>query len=86
MDVALAVSGYVAKMVAAGDAPSGMPSAKMKILLLDGETVRAHLRALLRVPLTCFQVSVMSTATTQSSLLNHEVFLIEYVCSRLEKA
>jgi vacuolar protein sorting-associated protein 45 len=43
MDVVLAVSGYVSKMVSFGDGASGTPSAKMKILLLDSETVRAYL-------------------------------------------
>lgn len=37
MDVVAAVSGYIAKMVTAGD--SGSSSTKMKILLLDSETV-----------------------------------------------
>ncbi|CAK7213712.1 vacuolar protein sorting-associated protein 45 [Sporothrix curviconia] len=68
MDVVQAVSGYVGKMVTAGDAPgagtsaaaSAAISAKMKILLLDRETV-----------------PIVSTATTQSSLLNHEVYLID---------
>ncbi|MCJ1256834.1 vacuolar protein sorting-associated protein 45 [Lignoscripta atroalba] len=39
MDVVSAVSGYVSKMASAGDTSSGSSSAKMKILLLDGETV-----------------------------------------------
>ena len=39
MDVVSAVSGYISKMVSAGDA-TGSSSAKMKILLLDSETVR----------------------------------------------
>jgi vacuolar protein sorting-associated protein 45 len=60
MDVVQAVSGYISKMVAAGDSASGTPSAKMKILLLDSETV-----------------SIVSTAITQSALLNHEVYLID---------
>ncbi|KAI9742039.1 MAG: vacuolar protein sorting-associated protein 45 [Cirrosporium novae-zelandiae] len=60
MDVASAVAGYVSKMVSVGDSASGSSSAKMKILLLDSETV-----------------SVVSTATTQSALLNHEVYLID---------
>lgn len=59
MDVVQAVAGYVSKMVSAGD-NSGAPSAKMKILLLDNETV-----------------SIVSTAITQSALLNHEVYLID---------
>ncbi|TAQ85624.1 hypothetical protein B7494_g6029 [Chlorociboria aeruginascens] len=60
MDVVQAVSGYITKMVSAGDSVSGTPSAKMKILLLDSETV-----------------SIVSTAITQSALLNHEVYLID---------
>ncbi|CAG8952031.1 hypothetical protein HYFRA_00000767 [Hymenoscyphus fraxineus] len=60
MDVVQAVSGYISKMVSAGDSASGAPAAKMKILLLDSETV-----------------SIVSTAITQSALLNHEVYLID---------
>ncbi|KAN0103028.1 Sec1-like protein [Hyaloscypha variabilis] len=60
MDVVQAVSGYISKMVSAGDSASGTPSAKMKILLLDRDTV-----------------SIVSTAITQSALLNHEVYLID---------
>ncbi|PNY23523.1 tRNA uridine 5-carboxymethylaminomethyl modification enzyme MnmG [Tolypocladium capitatum] len=57
MDVSQAVAGYISKIVM----PSGdASSAKMKILLLDRETV-----------------SIVSTAVTQSSLLNHEVYLID---------
>lgn len=40
MDVVSAVSGYISKMVTAGDpSASGPSSSKMKILLLDSETV-----------------------------------------------
>ncbi|ERS97161.1 vacuolar protein sorting-associated protein 45 [Sporothrix schenckii 1099-18] len=68
MDVVQAVTGYVNKMVTAGDAPgagssaaaSATISAKMKILLLDRETV-----------------PIVSTAITQSTLLNHEVYLTD---------
>ncbi|KAK1835193.1 Sec1-like protein [Podospora conica] len=60
MDVVQAASGYVSKMVTTGDSTNGAPSAKMKILLLDRETVPC-----------------ISTAVTQSSLLNHEVYLID---------
>ncbi|KAJ9663903.1 vacuolar protein sorting-associated protein 45 [Coniosporium apollinis] len=60
MDVVQAVSGYITKMLSAGDSAAGTPAAKMKILLLDSETV-----------------AIMSTATTQSALLNHEVFLTD---------
>lgn len=38
MDVVAAVSGYMSKMVTAGESASGS-SSKMKILLLDSETV-----------------------------------------------
>lgn len=40
MDVVAAVSGYISKMVTAGESPSGSSPSKMKILLLDSETVR----------------------------------------------
>ncbi|KAK4177074.1 putative vacuolar protein sorting-associated protein 45 [Triangularia setosa] len=66
MDVVQAVTGYVTKMVSAGDSTSGTAqSAKMKILLLDRETM-----------------AFISTAVTQSTLLNHEVYLTD----RLDKA
>lgn len=42
MDVVAAVSGYIAKMVTAGDSLASS-STKMKILLLDSETVRLRL-------------------------------------------
>src|SRR5690349_4256510 len=60
MDVVQAVSGYISKMVSAGDSATGAPGAKMKILLLDKDTV-----------------PIVSTAITQSQLLNHEVYLID---------
>ncbi|KAF2275189.1 vacuolar protein sorting-associated protein 45 [Westerdykella ornata] len=61
MDVVQAVSGYITKMVSVGDsAAGGSSAAKMKILLLDNETV-----------------PIVSTATTQSALLNHEVYLTD---------
>ncbi|UNI16254.1 vacuolar protein sorting-associated protein 45 [Purpureocillium takamizusanense] len=57
MDVSQAVAGYIAKIVnPLGEASSS----KMKILLLDRETV-----------------SIISTAVTQSALLNQEVYLID---------
>ena len=62
MDVSQAISGYLSKMVASGEASLMSSSAKMKILLLDRETV-----------------SIISTATTQSALLNHEVYLIDRI-------
>jgi vacuolar protein sorting-associated protein 45 len=39
MDIVQAVSGYITKMVSAGDSAAGTSAAKMKILLLDNETV-----------------------------------------------
>lgn len=39
MDVVSAVSGYITKMVSAGESSAGTSAAKMKILLLDSETV-----------------------------------------------
>ncbi|MCJ1458392.1 vacuolar protein sorting-associated protein 45 [Mycoblastus sanguinarius] len=60
MDVVSAVSGYVSKMVSSGDTSLGSSFSKMKILLLDSETV-----------------SIVSTAMTQSALLNHEVYLVD---------
>ncbi|KAL9133264.1 MAG: hypothetical protein Q9175_005557 [Cornicularia normoerica] len=60
MDVVSAVSGYISKMVSAGDTALASSSAKMKILLLDSETI-----------------SIVSTAITQSALLNHEVYLVD---------
>ena len=39
MDVVQAVSGYITKMVSAGDSASSGSAAKMKILLLDSDTV-----------------------------------------------
>lgn len=45
MDVVSAVSGYVSKMVLAGDTSLGSSSSKMKILLLDSETVRVYVIA-----------------------------------------
>ena len=40
MDVVQAVSGYISKMMGVGDGASGTSNVKMKILLLDSETVR----------------------------------------------
>ena len=40
MDVVQAVSGYITKMMSAGDGTAGTANAKMNILLLDSETVR----------------------------------------------
>jgi vacuolar protein sorting-associated protein 45 len=40
MDVSQAVTGYLTKMISVGDSTSGTQGAKMKILLLDRDTVR----------------------------------------------
>jgi vacuolar protein sorting-associated protein 45 len=39
MDISQAVSGYITKMVSTGDAVQSQAASKMKILLLDNETV-----------------------------------------------
>jgi vacuolar protein sorting-associated protein 45 len=39
MDLVQAVSGYITKMVSVGDSAAGTSNAKMKILLLDNDTV-----------------------------------------------
>ncbi|EPS41224.1 hypothetical protein H072_4884 [Dactylellina haptotyla CBS 200.50] len=67
MDIIAAVTTYVTRIITDGQ-PSSQNSnsaGKMKILLLDSETM-----------------PIMSTATSQSTLLQHEVFLID----RLENA
>ncbi|KAM0334077.1 hypothetical protein ACHAQA_001097 [Verticillium albo-atrum] len=60
MDVAQAVGTYVSRIISPSDGSSTGQSAKMKVLLLDRETV-----------------PIVSTAVTQSTLLNHEVYLID---------
>ena len=40
MDIFSTTSGYVTKMVSAGDGGMGGATAKMKILMLDSDTVR----------------------------------------------
>ncbi|KAK4169211.1 Sec1-like protein [Cladorrhinum sp. PSN259] len=64
MDVVQAVTGYVTRMVSAGESNAatggGAQSAKMKILLLDRDTM-----------------PFISNAVTQSTLLNHEVYLTD---------
>jgi len=80
MDIVQAVSSYVTKMVSAGDsAAAGTSAAKMKVLLLDNETVGLSALSIhFFLATDTFQVSIISTATTQSALLNHEVYLTEY--------
>lgn len=77
MDVFQAVSGYITKMVSAGDGPAGSSAAKMKIMLMDNETVSCFAASSIPPFPTRLQVSVVSSATTQSALLNHEVYLTE---------
>ncbi|KAF3317992.1 vacuolar protein sorting-associated protein 45 [Orbilia oligospora] len=62
MDIVAAVSSYVTRIITDGVASTQNTGAtgKMKILLLDSETM-----------------PIMSTATSQSTLLQHEVFLID---------
>lgn len=43
MDIFQTVSGYITRMVSAGDGNAGSNAAKMKILLLDSETVSRSL-------------------------------------------
>ena len=83
MDIVAAISNYVTKMVSS-DGAAG-PSGKMKILLLDGETVGCIHGELgdrrtrsLKANSCRRQVSIISNAITQSTLLSYEVYLIEY--------
>jgi len=77
MDIVSAVSSYVGKMVSSVGA--GGSSGKMKILLLDSETVSATSHPIWFRRSNVVQVSIISTAITQSALLSHEVYLIEFV-------
>jgi vacuolar protein sorting-associated protein 45 len=81
MDVMQAVSGYISKMMTVGDGAAGTASAKMKILLLDSETVRVACCAIGTLGVTNIQVQIISAATTQSALLGHDVYLTEYALS-----
>lgn len=60
MDVAQAVGNYVSRIISPGDVSSSGHSTKMKVLLLDKDTV-----------------PIVSTAVTQSTLLSHEIYLID---------
>jgi len=77
MDVMQAVSGYITKMMTVGDGPAGTASAKMKILLLDSETVRKTIDNF-RIATDKSQLQIITAATTQSALLSHDVYLTEY--------
>lgn len=77
MDISQAVSGYITKMVSTGDAVQSQAAAKMKILLLDNETVCSFTTFISHSKLTPLQVPIVSSATTQSALLNHNVYLTD---------
>ena len=77
MDIFQTVSGYITKMVSTGDAVQSQAAAKMKILLLDNETVCSFITFISLSKLTPLQVPIVSSATTQSALLNHNVYLTD---------
>jgi vacuolar protein sorting-associated protein 45 len=66
MDVVQAVSGYISKMVSAGDSASGTPSAKMKILLLDSETVNVASTAITQSALLNHEVYLIDRLDNQN--------------------
>ena len=66
MDVVQAVSGYISKMVSAGDGASGTPSAKMKILLLDSETVNIASTAITQSALLNHEVYLIDRLENQN--------------------
>jgi hypothetical protein len=66
MDVVQAVSGYVSKMVSAGDSASGTPSAKMKVLLLDSETVNIASTAVTQSALLNHEVYLIDRLENQN--------------------
>ena len=77
MDISQAVSGYITKMVSTGDVAQSQVAAKMKILLLDNETVCMVNPLTSQPKLTPLQVPIVSSVTTQSALLNHNVYLTD---------
>ncbi|OBT78447.1 hypothetical protein VF21_00999 [Pseudogymnoascus sp. 05NY08] len=66
MDVVQAVTGYISKMVSAGDSASGTPSAKMKILLLDSETVNIASTAITQSALLNHEVYLIDRLENQN--------------------
>ncbi|ELR10438.1 vacuolar protein sorting-associated protein 45 [Pseudogymnoascus destructans] len=66
MDVIQAVTGYISKMVSAGDSASGTPSAKMKILLLDSETVNIASTAITQSALLNHEVYLIDRLENQN--------------------
>lgn len=77
MDVVKAVETYITKLVST-------PSA-MKVLLLDTHTVRlSSLRCRVLTSLSLFyQTPIVSLASTQSTLLSHQVYLTDRIDNRL---
>lgn len=70
MDVVKAVETYITKLIA-------VPQT-MKVLLLDGHTVRQLY--LYSLPLlTYVQTPIVSLAVTQSTLLSHQVYLTDKI-------
>jgi hypothetical protein len=65
MDVVQAVGSYIQKMVSAGDSASGAPSAKMKILLLDSETVNIASTAITQSALLNHEVYLIDRLENQ---------------------
>lgn len=63
MDIYQTVSGYITKVMSVGDTmTTDGAAAKMKILLMDRDTI-----------------PIVSSATTQSALLNHSVYLTDRI-------
>lgn len=79
MDIVQSVSGYITKMVSAGDAGATGAAAKMKILLLDRDTVCDRSSPLSNARAHRIQVPIVSAATSQSALLNHSVYLTDRI-------
>lgn len=66
MDVVQAVSGYISKMVSVGDGVSGTPSAKMKILLLDSDTMSIVSNAITQSALLNHEVYLIDRLDNQN--------------------
>ena len=76
MDISSTNAGYIANMVSFGDIAGATPS-RMKILLLDSETVRVYSVACYRGVADSLQVKIVSSSMTLSTLLSYEVYLVE---------
>lgn len=80
MDVFQTVSGYINKMVSAGDGLPGQDGpSKMKILLLDSETVCPDPSTNRLYQTDVIKIPILSSSTSQSTLLNHHIYLTECV-------